>query len=357
MEDLVAALSTLGSKRILITGHTGFKGSWLTEWLLKYGAQVTGIALEPEGSPSHFDQLEIASRIDHHVIDIRDAASISQVFEECRPEVVLHLAAQALVRRSYKDPKETFDVNVGGSINVLEAVRTTPSVQALVFVTSDKCYLNKELTRGYVESDELGGLDPYSASKAAAELAFATYVSSYFTGRDGFGAASARAGNVVGGGDWSEDRIVPDCMRALMANRSVSLRRPRATRPWQHVLEPLSGYLTLAYRLLEDASIARGSWNFGPPESSVHSVLDVVDACIKNWGSNVGIDSHQSDVHEAGLLQLNCDKARTLLSWRPRWDFGRTMLETTEWYKRTSQGEPVRSITLEQIERYEETVT
>lgn len=355
MEDLVAALSNLGSRRILITGHTGFKGSWLTEWLLSYGSQITGIALEPEGSPSHFDQLGIASRIEHHIVDIRDGVRVSQIFRECKPEVVFHLAAQALVRRSYKDPKETFDVNVGGSINILEAVRATPSAKALVFVTSDKCYLNKELTRGYVETDELGGLDPYSASKAAAEIAFATYGSSYFNDRDGFAAASARAGNVVGGGDWSEDRIVPDCMRALMNNAPVSLRRPSATRPWQHVLEPLSGYLTLAYRLLNDAPVARGSWNFGPPESSVHSVLDVVNSCIQNWGSNVGIESHQSDVHEAGLLQLNCEKAHSLLAWKPRWDFARTMSETTEWYKRTSQGEDVRSVTLEQIKRYEET--
>jgi len=357
MEDLVAALSTLGSKRILITGHTGFKGSWLTEWLLKYGSEVTGIALTPEVSPSHFDQLDIASRIDHHIVDVRDNVALVRVFENSQPQVVFHLAAQALVRRSYKDPKETFDVNVGGGINVLEAVRNSPSVEACVFVTSDKCYLNKELTRGYVETDELGGLDPYSASKAAAELAFATYSNAYFSERPNFAAASARAGNVVGGGDWSEDRIVPDCMRSFIANKSISLRRPQATRPWQHVLEPLSGYVTLAHRLLSDPKTAQGSWNFGPPEDSVHSVLDVVESCVRHWGVDVGIDSHQSDVHEAGLLQLNCEKARTQLNWRPRWDFERTMAETTEWYKRTSQGEQVQTITLEQIKRYEETVS
>jgi len=356
MEDLVAALTTLGSKRILITGHTGFKGSWLTEWLLKYGSQVTGIALNPEVSPSHFDQLRIANRIDHHLVDIRDDGGIAKIFEQSKPQVVFHLAAQALVRRSYKDPKETFDVNVSGGINVLEAVRTTPSVEACVFVTSDKCYLNKELTRGYVETDELGGLDPYSASKAAAELAFATYSNSYFIERPNFAAASARAGNVVGGGDWSEDRIVPDCMRSFIANKPISLRRPHATRPWQHVLEPLSGYVTLAHRLLRDPIVARGSWNFGPSENSVHSVLDVVESCVRHWGIDVGIESHQSDVHEAGLLQLNCEKAQTELGWRPRWDFERTMSETTEWYKRTSQGEQVQAVTLEQIKRYEETI-
>ena len=357
MEDLVAALSTLGSKRVLITGHTGFKGSWLTEWLLKYGTEITGIALAPEVSPSHFDQLEIAGRIDHHVVDVRDKVAIMRVFDKARPQVVFHLAAQALVRRSYKDPKETFDVNVGGGINILEAVRQSSGVEALVFVTSDKCYLNKEIARGYVETDELGGLDPYSASKAAAEIAFATYSSSFFNDRPEFAAASARAGNVVGGGDWSEDRIVPDCMRSLIANKPISLRRPQATRPWQHVLEPLSGYLILANRLLRDAQTARGSWNFGPPEDSVHSVLDVVETCTRHWGVHVGINSHQSDVHEAGLLQLNCEKAQTQLNWRPRWDFERTMAETTEWYKRTSEGEQVQAVTLEQIKRYEETIS
>jgi len=355
MEDLVAALSTLSSRRILITGHTGFKGSWLTEWLLKYGSQITGVALAPEASPSHFEQLGIARRIDHHVVDVRDRVGIARVFEKSRPEVVFHLAAQALVRRSYRDPKETFDVNVGGGINILEAVRHSPSVEAFVFVTSDKCYLNKELVRGYVETDELGGLDPYSASKAAAEIAFATYSNSFFADRSLLGAASARAGNVVGGGDWSEDRIVPDCMRSFISNTPISLRRPQATRPWQHVLEPLSGYVTLANRLLTDAHTARGSWNFGPPDNSVHSVLDVVESCVRHWGTDVKIESHESDVHEAGLLQLNCEKARTQLNWRPRWDFERTMAETTEWYKRTSQGEHVQAVTLEQIKRYEET--
>ena len=357
MENLVDALSNLGSRRILITGHTGFKGSWLTEWLLKHGADVTGVALEPETSPSHFDQLGIGQRIRHHVIDVRDSDRLRGVFQECQPEVVFHLAAQALVRRSYKDPKETFDVNVGGGINVLEATRNSPGVKALIFVTSDKCYLNKELSRGYVECDELGGIDPYSASKAAAELAFSTYSAAYFTDRPSFAAASARAGNVVGGGDWSEDRIVPDCMRALMTGNPISLRRPQATRPWQHVLEPLSGYITLAHQLLNNPAVARGSWNFGPPEDSVHSVLDVVDACVKNWGVPVDIHSHHSDVHEAGLLQLNCAKAHSLLQWRPRWNFERTFIETTSWYKQVSQGGDPRTITLEQIQRYEETAT
>lgn len=355
MEDLVNALHALSGKRVLITGHTGFKGSWLAEWLLKYGCKVTGVALEPEVSPSHFDQLDLANRIDHHIVDVRDMNGLLEVFSSSKPQVVFHLAAQALVRRSYNDPKETFDINVGGAINLLDCVRSTSSIEALVFVTSDKCYLNKELTRGYTESDELGGIDPYSASKAAAELAFATYNSSFFSTQDKLVAASARAGNVVGGGDWSEDRIVPDCIRALTRNRPVSLRRPNATRPWQHVLEPLSGYVTLAHRLLTEPSVASGSWNFGPDENSVHSVKDVVTECILNWGSSIAIESHESSVHEAGLLQLNCDKARTQLNWRPRWDFKRTFQETTEWYKRASQGESVRSITLDHITRYEET--
>jgi CDP-glucose 4,6-dehydratase len=354
MEDLVKALASLGSKNILVTGHTGFKGSWLVEWLLKYGARITGIALEPQTSPSHFHQLRHVDQIVHHIIDVRDADQVFKVFDQAQPQVVFHLAAQALVRKSYRDPRETMDINVGGGINVLEAVRNTESVEALVFVTSDKCYLNKELTRGYVETDELGGVDPYSASKAAAEIAFAAYASSFFADRPGFAAASARAGNVVGGGDWSEDRIVPDCMRSLMSDQPISLRRPQATRPWQHVLEPLSGYITLAHSLLTSPSIARGAWNFGPPEDSVHSVLDVVNSCVKNWGSETVIHSHHSDVHEAGLLQLNCQKAHDLLHWSPRWDFERTVSETTEWYQRTSLGEEPRTVTLEQITRYEE---
>ena len=355
MENLVGVLKELGKKRVLITGHTGFKGSWLTEWLLKYGSEVVGISLEPEVSPSHFSQLRLAERIHHYIADIRDAASLTEIFNQHQPQVVFHLAAQALVRRSYRNPKETFEINVGGGINVLEAVRHCLSVESLVFVTSDKCYLNKELSRGYTEEDELGGRDPYSASKASAEIAFATYNSSYFTERTGFAAASARAGNVVGGGDWSEDRIVPDCVRSLISSRSISLRRPQATRPWQHVLEPLSGYITLAGRLLTDPDVARGSWNFGPHEDSVHSVLDVVQECIHNWGSKTAVEIHKSDVHEAGLLQLNCDKAIRNLGWAPRWDFKRTMLETTEWYKRVSQGQFAGGITLEQISRYEET--
>jgi CDP-glucose 4,6-dehydratase len=355
MESLVTALQALSKKRILITGHTGFKGSWLAEWLLKYGSDVTGVALRPEVSPAHFDQLGLASRLQHHVIDVRDSESLHSLFATTRPEVVFHLAAQALVRRSYKDPKETFEINVGGAINLLECVRSTSSVEALVFVTSDKCYLNREIDRGYHELDQLGGHDPYSASKACAELAFAAYQSSYFSQRSEFAAASARAGNVVGGGDWSEDRIVPDCMRSLTEKRPIALRRPDATRPWQHVLEPLSGYITLAHRLLVDRTIAGEAWNFGPNESAVHSVHDVVAECISSWGSEVPIELHKSDVHEAGLLQLNCEKARRELGWAPRWNFRRTFQETTEWYKRTFQGERVQQVTLEQITRYEET--
>ena len=355
VEDLVEALTRLGTKRILISGHTGFKGSWLAEWLLKYGAKITGVALEPETTPSHFGQLQTDKRIDHHIVDIRDAEKLSQIFRKSQPEVVFHLAAQALVRRSYRDPKETFDTNVGGGINVLECVRATDSIESLVFVTSDKCYLNKELTRGYTESDELGGIDPYSASKAAAELAFATYSAAFFSGDSGIAAASARAGNVVGGGDWSEDRIVPDCMRALKSRVPISLRRPNATRPWQHVLEPLSGYITLANQLLINPQLARGSWNFGPDDSAVHSVQDVVDECMKNWGEPVPIESHESAVHEAGLLQLNCEKAHSQLDWRPRWNFERTVKETTDWYKQVSLGASVYETTVNQIKLYEET--
>ena len=354
MASLKGALEAFGGKRVLITGDTGFKGSWLSLWLQRHGADVYGYALAPDNPRSHFSLLNLDSLIQHETGDIRDLGHLQNYFSAVQPDCVFHLAAQALVRRSYKDPKETFDTNVGGSINVLECVRNTPSVCSLIFVTSDKCYQNQEIERGYTEEDPLGGHDPYSASKAAAEMAFAAYNESFFKKRTGFGAVSVRAGNVIGGGDWSQDRIIPDCVRALTNNEPIVLRRPHATRPWQHVLEPLSGYVTIGARLLNDPKSVTASWNFGPPETAVHSVEDVARECVKVWGSgDIRIETGEDILHEATLLQLNCNKARKELDWNPRWDFAKTIFETISWYQETSSEQNVIDVTAKQLVEYE----
>ena len=354
MANLVDALASFAGKRVLITGDTGFKGSWLSLWLQQHGALVHGYALPPDGPKCHYSLLNLGSVIQHENGDIRDQDHLLKYFTQVQPECVFHLAAQALVRRSYREPKETFDTNIGGSINVLECVRATPSVQALVYITSDKCYRNREIDVGYKEDDQLGGHDPYSASKAGAEIVFAAYNESLYRNRSHFGAASARAGNVIGGGDWSEDRIIPDCIRALQNKKPIVLRHPHATRPWQHVLEPLSGYITLGARLMHDPESVSGSWNFGPPETAVHSVEDVARECINAWGSGtVSIEPNDDQLHEAMLLKLNCDKSRDFLQWLPRWDFAQTIRETVSWYRSTHEGRSVIDISSEQLKHYE----
>ncbi len=354
MASLVDALASFAGKRVLITGDTGFKGSWLSLWLRQHGALVHGYALPPDEPNSHFSLLNLESLIQHEDGDIRDKEHLLAYFAQVQPECVFHLAAQALVRRSYREPTETFDINIGGSVNVLEAVRVTPSVDALVYITSDKCYLNRETTAGYREGDALGGHDPYSASKAGAEIVFAAYNESFFKQRSHFGAASVRAGNVIGGGDWSEDRIIPDCVRALQNKKPIILRHPYATRPWQHVLEPLSGYITLGARLIKDPAAAVGSWNFGPLDTAVHSVEQVALECIDVWGSgSVSVQQSDDQFHEAMLLQLNCDKARDLLQWSPRWEFTQTINETISWYQARCEGKPAIDISSEQLKHYE----
>ena len=354
MEALVAALPQFNGKRVLVTGDTGFKGSWLSLWLHDLGAEVFGFALPPEGPVSHFDQLELRSLIDHTDGDVRDLDAVRKAFLRARPDIVIHLAAQPIVRRSYRDPKETFDTNVAGGVNVLEAVRESTSIRSLVFATSDKCYRNRETHVGYVETDELGGHDPYSASKAAAELVFSSYNDSFFVHREGFNAASARAGNVIGGGDWAEARIIPDCIRALAKEEEIVIRSPRATRPWQHVLEPLSGYLVLAAALL-DKPDTTGSWNFGPAEDSIHTVLDVVERSIKHWGTgSVRVEEADAKMHEAGLLNLNCSKAHLQLGWGPRWGFETTLEHTIGWYRELHAGTPAIELTRRQINDYTE---
>jgi CDP-glucose 4,6-dehydratase len=291
--------------------------------------------------------------VHHEDVDIRDLAALKRVFRRFQPEFVFHLAAQPLVRHSYTDPKTTFDTNIGGSVNLLEAVRDSDSVGVLIYVTSDKCYRNQEWVWGYRESDELGGIDPYSASKAAAELVFTSYMESFFCKGRRIGAASVRAGNVIGGGDWSVDRIVPDAIRALREQRPISIRNRAATRPWQHVLDPLYGYLTLATMLTEDSARYSGAWNFGPDNSCVRSVGDLVECVIETWGSGSATSVPQIDApHEAKLLRLNCDKARQELCWNPQWDFERAVYETVYWYRMWHNGSAAFSLSTEQIHAY-----
>lgn len=355
MGGLVEALKCFRGKRVLLTGDTGFKGSWLALWLAEAGADVYGYALPPIKEDAHFNLLALSERITHKMGDVRDLDTLKSFFEEARPEVVFHLAAQALVRRSYHDPKETFDTNMGGSVNVLECVRTSDTVRALVYITSDKCYRNHEWVWGYRENDELGGPDPYSASKAAAELIFSAYDQSFFQFSEHLGYASVRAGNVIGGGDWSDNRVVPDCIKSLQENNPIVLRSPNATRPWQHVLEPLSGYLMLAAKLLEKPKQYSGAWNFGPHGDTSRSVQDVANALVKYWGGGtVEISPPKEALHEAGLLRLNCDKANQLLGWSARWDFERTLLETSAWYKAVFESQPAVEVSSIQIRRYME---
>jgi CDP-glucose 4,6-dehydratase len=346
--------SSMKGRRVLVTGSTGFKGSWLCSWLLDLGAEVSGFALPPTSDAPLFQQLRLPERVRQFDGDIRDLSALRAAYDAVRPEAVIHLAAQALVFRSYADPKETFDTNVGGATNLLEAVRADEQLRSLVFITSDKCYRNKEWVWGYRENDELGGADPYSASKAAAELVFAAYSESFLQQRPGLIAASARAGNVIGGGDMSENRIVPDCVRALRSAEAITLRRPNATRPWQHVLEPLSGYLTLACRQLEGNRVADGSWNFGPNAENIHSVEELTRGVVAHWGKGeVNVDPASSTLHEAQLLMLNNDKAKSLLGWQPRWSFQQVIEQTIDWYLQVGDGQDPVEVTHSQIAAYE----
>lgn len=340
-------------KRVLVTGHTGFKGSWLSLWLTELGADVTGYALAPEGAHPHFDELDLKSRIRHCVGDVRDLASLSEVVRETRPEIVFHLAAQALVRRSYADPLDTFTTNVTGGANLLETLRGCPSLRALVFITSDKCYENREWVWGYRETDELGGKDPYSASKAAAEIVFRAYFESFFARRPGLGCATARAGNVIGGGDWSADRLLPDCIRALQKGEEIVIRNPKSTRPWQFVLEPLSGYLDLGLALLDDPQAFSGAWNFGPNDRSFMTVEDVASQVIRAWGNGkIRLDIDPNAAHEATLLHLSIDKAFAKLRWRPAYSGEEAIAATALWYKKRQEGAVVRELSLGQIKEF-----
>ena len=322
--------------RVLVTGHTGFKGSWLALWLHALGAEVCGLALPAEPGANHLALLGLP--VDEALVDLRDAAAVAAALQRFQPEVVFHLAAQPLVRRSYREPAATFDVNVMGLVHLLEAVRATPSVRVFVNVTSDKCYLNRETAHGYREDDALGGHDPYSASKACAEIVSASYRSSLLCAGDGRGhpvaLATARAGNVIGGGDWSEDRLIPDLVRSAVRGEPAAIRAPQATRPWQHVLEPLAGYLMLGERLLGEPHGDAEAWNFGPDAAGEGSVAEVVAAFSRAWPAVRSDIDPAPRLHEAGLLHLDSGKARERLGWRPVWNAALTLERTAAWYRR-----------------------
>jgi CDP-glucose 4,6-dehydratase len=350
---MVDLFTIFSGKRILVTGDTGFKGSWLCFWLRELKADVVGYALPPKTKEDLFNLLGLEKYIHHIEGDIRDLERLQLVFDEFQPEGLFHLAAQSLVRLSYKEPKLTFDTNVGGLVNVLEAVRATESLRSVIIVTSDKCYRNKEWIWGYRENDELGGHDPYSSSKATAELVLSAYQNSFFNDRKGLGVASVRAGNILGGGDWAEDRLVPDIIKSLRNNTPIILRNPGATRPWQHVLDPLWGYLLLAARLYTSLQQIAGPFNFGPSGESIRTVHDLAERIIKCWGrGSICVERTPDAPHESGILHLNCDKARRLLDWKPKWDFDRTIEETVSWYKRVESGESAVLLTRQQIMNY-----
>ena len=353
MTDMKEIIKLFAGRRVLITGHTGFKGSWLAFLLCEVGADVMGFALPPATAVSHFNLLNLEKNIRHVVGDIRDAALLNTTLNDFQPEFVFHLAAQALVRPSYSDPAGTFSTNVLGSVNLLDAIRQCESVRSLVYITSDKCYENVEWIWGYRENDRLGGHDPYSASKAAAEIVFSSYASSFFEKRPLLGAATVRAGNVIGGGDWAMDRIVPDCIRAIESGQPIRLRNPLATRPWQHVLEPISGYLLLASRIHEEPKTWNGSWNFGPSTLEVRTVQTVAEIIVEHLGKgSIEIVESEKQFHEARLLQLNCDKAHQLLGWYPRWNVEQTLEATALWYKSIIDGDDAEKITRAQIQSF-----
>ena len=337
-------------RRVLVTGHTGFKGGWLSLWLQRMGAEVTGLSLPAPTEPSLFDQARLAEIVDHHIGDVRDERVVLDAIAAARPEIAFHLAAQPLVRYSYDNPVETYATNVMGTVHVLEACRKIDSVKAVVCVTTDKCYENRECIWPYREEDPMGGHDPYSSSKGAAELAIASYRRSYANGPK---IASVRAGNVIGGGDWAGDRLIPDILRALIAGERPSIRNPASVRPWQHVLEALSGYLTVGERLLAGDESAATAWNFGPSEDDSRPVGWIVERMLEAWGGELGWDRPNApQPHEAVLLRLDSSKARGLLGWRPRLDLNQSLTMIVDWYRLVASGADARVMTLAQIDDY-----
>jgi CDP-glucose 4,6-dehydratase len=347
-------VSFWSNKRVFITGHTGFKGSWLSLWLQSLGAQVKGFSLRPLTSPSMFDELDIASGMESEIGDIRDPQAIAASMTEFNPEILIHMAAQPLVRLSYSQPAETYATNVMGTVNVLEAARQCVGLKAIINVTTDKCYENREWVWGYRENDPMGGHDPYSSSKGCAELVTSAYRDSFFCDDGGAVLASARAGNVIGGGDWSDDRLIPDILRAFAKAEPVIIRNPLATRPWQHVLEPLSGYLILAQNLYKDgASFAEG-WNFGPRDEDVKPVNWILDKMVQRWGDGAMWELEtEPQPLEAQLLKLDISKASDKLKWRPRWTLHQALDSIVDWHQTWLKKGDLREKTMEQISLFE----
>lgn len=345
-------------RKVFVTGHTGFKGTWISLWLHSMGAEVTGYALNPPTEPSIFELCNINDLIKSIIADVRDRETLSRAMTDADPEIVIHMAAQPLVRESYRYPVETYETNVMGTVNLLEAVKDCNSVKAVVNVTTDKCYENKEWVWGYREDEPMGGYDPYSNSKACSELVTSSYRSSFFNAKDyhvhGVALASARAGNVIGGGDWAADRLIPDCIRSLIKGEEIIIRSPNAIRPWQHVLEPLSGYLALAEKLVKYGSKYAEGWNFGPDDNDAKTVEWIVDKMCEKWGqeSSFRIDN-AGHPHEANFLKLDCSKAKFQLGWYPKWSLETALDKVIEWTLAYKEGKNLREISLNQIKEYE----
>lgn len=347
------------NKKVFVTGHTGFKGSWLCLWLSRLGAHVSGYALDPPTEPSLFAQANVVNFLDRSVFgDVRDLDALSGALLQATPEIVIHMAAQPLVRDSYKIPVETYSTNVMGTVHLLEAVRFCSSVRAVVNVTTDKCYENREWHWGYRENESMGGYDPYSSSKGCSELVTAAYRNSFFSpakyAEHRVAVASARAGNVIGGGDWAVDRLIPDCLKALLDKNTINIRSPYAIRPWQHVLEPLSGYLTLAEKLYTEGSAYGSGWNFGPMDEDARSVEWIVKELCRLWGENaLYLVDNADHPHEAKYLKLDCSKARTDLQWQPRWNLGKALKSIVDWTLAFQAGKDLQEICFRQIDEYE----
>ena len=347
-------------KRVLVTGHTGFKGGWLSLWLKELGAEVIGYSLDPPTQPSFFEAVDLKNKLIHIIGDVRDENHLLSVFEKHQPEFIFHLAAQSLVRFSYKEPRLTYETNVMGTVNVLEAIRKSKSVRAAVIITSDKCYENKEWIYGYRENDSVGGYDPYSSSKGCAELVVSAYRNSFFNPKDSgkihnIALSSVRAGNVIGGGDWGGDRLISDCVKTLSQNKIINIRNPQATRPWQYVLEPLSGYLLLGSKMYKDGVKYSSAWNFGPNDNDIITVEEIVKSVIKNWGNGEYKVDTSRQPHEAGLLKLETSKARIFLGWKPVYEIYETIKRTINWYKYFYNGiekEKLYKITVKEIWDY-----
>jgi CDP-glucose 4,6-dehydratase len=354
LEKLVMNSSFWRGKRVFLTGHTGFKGGWMSLWLQSLGAELTGFALPPPTQPSLFEEARVSDNMHSIIGDIRDLHTLQHALQQAKPEIVIHMAAQPLVRYSYKNPVETYATNVMGTVHLLEAVRNTPGVKAVVNITTDKCYENREWVWGYRENEPMGGYDPYSNSKGCAELVTAAYRNSYFHPEKyiehGVALASVRAGNVIGGGDWADDRLIPDIMRAITQGKPVNIRNPHAIRPWQHVLEPLSGYMLLAQKLYEEGTSYAEGWNFGSNDEDARPVQWIVERLTRSWGEGASwlLDSGEHP-HEAHYLKLDCSKAKARLDWHPRWNLEIALGAIIDWHRGFREGKDMRDLTLSQI--------